>query len=106
MDAWGGIASLQVALAAVWTEARRRGIGIERVAHWMSSAPARLAGLDHKGSIRPGMDADLVVFDPDALFTVDPSRLKHRHPITPYAGRELYGKVEATYVRGELRFGN
>lgn len=106
MEAWGGIASLQVALAAVWTEARRRGIGIERVAQWMSSAPARLAGLDRKGSIRLGMDADLVVFDPDAAFTVDPARLHHRHPITPYAGRELFGKVEATYVRGEQRFGN
>jgi allantoinase len=46
------------------------------------------------------------VFDPDAAFTVDPSRLHHRHPLTPYAGRELRGKVEATYVRGELRFGN
>jgi allantoinase len=106
MDAWGGIASLQVALPAVWTEARRRGIGIERVAQWMSSAPARLAGIHRKGSIRPGMDADLVVFDPDAAFTVDPVRLHHRHPITPYAGRELCGKVEATYVRGELRFSN
>jgi allantoinase len=104
MSAWGGIASLQVAFAAVWTEAKRRGFGIERLVQWMSSAPARLAGIDdRKGAIRTGMDADLVVFDPDSTFTVDPACLDHRHPITPYAGRELYGKVEGTFVRGELR---
>jgi allantoinase len=107
MTAWGGIASLQVAFPAVWTEARRRGISIVRVVEWMSSAPAKLAGIeDRKGAIRPGMDADLVVFDPDATFTVDGARLNHRHPITPYAGRELYGKVVATFVRGELRWPN
>jgi allantoinase len=107
MTAWGGIASLQVAFPAVWTQARRRGIPIERVVQWMSSAPAELAGIkDRKGAIRPSMHADLVVFDPDATFTVDPARLHHRHPITPYAGRELYGKVEATFVRGELRWPN
>jgi allantoinase len=101
MSAWGGIASLQVAFPAVWTEARRRGIGIERVAQWMSSAPARLAGIDdRKGAIRAGMDADLIVFDPDAAFTVDPVRLHHRQKITPYAGRELYGVVEAAFRSG------
>jgi allantoinase len=105
MTAWGGIASLQVAFPAVWTEARRRSISIVRVVEWMSSAPAKLAGIeDRKGAIRPGMDADLVVFDPERAFTVDPGSLNHRHPITPYAGRELYGKVEATFVRGELRW--
>jgi allantoinase len=107
MTAWGGIASLQIAFPAVWTEARRRGIPIERVVEWMSSAPAKLAGIENrKGAIRPGMDADLVVFDPDGAFTVDPARLHHRHSITPYAGFELYGKVQATFVRGDLRWTN
>lgn len=102
MTAWGGIASLQVAFPAVWTEARRRGISIVNVVEWMSTAPAKLAGIeDRKGAIRPGMDADLVVFHPDAAFTVNAARLHHRHRITPYAGRELYGKMQATFVRGE-----
>ncbi len=100
-EAWGGIASLQVALSVVWTEARRRGLAIERVAQWMSQQPARLAGLDHrKGAIRPGLDADLVVFDPDATWHVDAARLQHRHAITPYAGETLEGVVEMTFVRG------
>ncbi|MFB9957756.1 allantoinase AllB [Agromyces bracchium] len=100
--AWGGIASLQLGLAVVWTEARRRGIRLERVVEWMSAAPARLVGLDGagKGAIAPGADADLAVLAPDDAFTVDAAALHHRHPITPYAGRELVGVVRATYLAG------
>ncbi len=99
--AWGGIASLQLALPAVWTGARARGAGVERIAAWMSASPARLAGLaDRRGRIAAGYDADLVIWDPDATFVVEPARLHHRHPITPYAGRTLTGVVRATYVGG------
>ena len=104
--AWGGIASLQLSLAAVWTGARARKVAPERIAHWMSAAPARLAGLHAtRGAIAEGHDADIVVWDPDASFVVDPAKLFHRHPVTPYAGRELYGVVRATYVGGRLVFG-
>lgn len=98
--AWGGIASLQLGLPLVWTEARRRGFSLADVVRWMSSAPAGLARLEAKGSIAPGKDADLVVFAPDEVFTVDPSRLHHRNPVTPYAGRELTGAVRSTWLRG------
>ena len=103
--AWGGIASLQLSLPAVWTAARTRGIPPERLAEWMSVAPARLAGLAGKGSLAPGKDADVVIWDPDERFIVDPSALRHRHHITPYAGRELFGTVRATYVGGHRVFG-
>jgi allantoinase len=100
--AWGGIASLQLGFAAVWTEARRRGFGIEQVARWMSAAPAKLAGLAHrKGAIRPGCDADLVLWEPAEEFVVDPAALHHRHKLTPYAGRRLAGVVKRTYLRGQ-----
>jgi allantoinase len=107
LSAWGGIASLELSLPAVWTGASARGIPVERVAEWMSAAPARLAGLDgRKGAIAPGMDADLVIWDPDAEFVVDESRLRQRHKRTPYAGRRLRGRVIATYARGRLVYGD
>ncbi|HEX8394984.1 MAG TPA: allantoinase AllB [Longimicrobium sp.] len=100
--AWGGITSLQLGLPVTWTEARARGAGPERLAEWMSAAPARLAGLDdRKGAIAPGRDADLVVWEPDAAFTVDAEVLQHRHPVTPYAGGVFCGVVRSTYVRGQ-----
>jgi allantoinase len=105
VDAWGGIASLQLGLPAVWTGAAGRGIGIERLARWMSAAPARLAGLGtRKGGIAAGLDADLVLFDPDAEWTVDAARLEHRHPVTPYDGLTLRGRVVTTILRGAVVF--
>ncbi len=104
--AWGGIASLQLSLAAVWTGARARGLKPGRIAQWMSAAPARLAGLDKKkGAIAAGYDADIVLWDPDARFRVNAGELLHRHKVTPYAGREMFGKVSATYIAGQRIFG-
>jgi allantoinase len=98
--AWGGIASLQLSLPAVWTAARSRGHGLADVACWMAERPAALAGLAGKGRIAPGADADFAVFAPDETFLVDPARLHHRHPVTPYAGLRLAGVVRSTWLRG------
>jgi allantoinase len=107
VEAWGGIASLQLGASIVWTGMRSRGLPLEKLAEWMASAPARLAGISSfKGSISPGCDADLVLWDPDAQWTVDPSRLHHRHPVTPYAGMTLRGQVKATILRGNVVFEN
>ncbi|HEX5868858.1 MAG TPA: allantoinase AllB [Longimicrobium sp.] len=101
LHSWGGIASLQLTLPVVWKGARARGYTPVQLAEWMCAAPARLAGLDgRKGCIAPGCDADLVVWEPEAEFVVDPARLHHRHPVTPYAGATLPGVVVATYLRG------
>ncbi|MDH6119926.1 allantoinase AllB [Kitasatospora sp. GAS204B] len=101
--AWGGIASLQLGLPAIWTEARKRGHTLGDLVRWMSSGPASLVGLDGtKGAIAVGHDADLVAFDPDADFSVDPAGLHHRNPVTPYAGKTLTGSVRTTWLRGRV----
>jgi allantoinase len=98
--AWGGIASLQLSLPLVWTGARARGSTLPDVVRWMAEGPARLAGLAGKGRIAVGADADLVAFAPEETFVVDPARLRHRHPVGPYAGRSLHGVVRTTWLRG------
>jgi allantoinase len=98
--AWGGIASVQIGLPAVWTAARARGRTLADVVTWMARRPADLVGLSGKGRLVPGADADLVAFDPDARFIVHAGELFHRNPVTPYAGRRLTGVVTATWLRG------
>jgi allantoinase len=98
--AWGGIASVQVALSVVWTEARRRGVGLDRVVEWMASKPARRVGLPAKGKLALGYDADFAVFAADDAFVVDAAKLHHKNPLTPYQGKTLSGLVRRTFVRG------
>ncbi len=104
--AWGGIASVQLGLPVIWTAARERGHTLADVVDWMARRPADLAGLTAKGRLAVGADADLVAFDPGAAFTVDPDRLHHRNPVTPYAGMTLTGLVRTTWLRGRIVTGD
>ena len=99
-QAWGGVSSLQLGLPAIWTEARARGHSLADVVRWMAEGPARLVGLRTKGRLAVGYDADFCVFAPEQSFVVDPARLHHRNPVTPYAGRRLEGVVRSTWLRG------
>ncbi|MEU6402587.1 allantoinase AllB [Streptomyces sp. NPDC046985] len=99
--AWGGISGLQLSLPAVWTEARRRGHGLEDVVRWTSARTAALVGLGRKGAIEAGRDADFAVLAPEETFTVDPAALQHRNRVTAYAGRTLHGVVKSTWLRGQ-----
>jgi allantoinase len=101
--AWGGIASLQLLLPAVWTAMASRGLTLDHLASWLAARPAALAGVDRtKGRIAAGFDADLVVWDPDAEFVVDAHALFHRHAVTPYEGARLRGRVRMTLLGGEV----
>lgn len=101
MKAWGGIASLQLRLPIIWTEARGRGFSLLDVTRWLCTNPARQVSLSpRKGAITTGADADLVIWNPDADFTVSPQLLHHRHKLTPYNGETLSGVVQKTFLRG------
>ena len=105
VSAWGGIASLQLGLVAVWSGAVERGVSLHALCRWMSAAPASLAGLyPRKGVIAPGADADLVIWDPDDETAVDARTLYHRHAVTPYHGCRLRGRVRTTILRGKVVF--
>ena len=99
-DAWGGVSSVQLALSAVWTEARRRGHSLAEVTGWMSTAPADLVGLSAKGRIAVGADADLVAYDPDAIRRIEAGRLQHKNKLTAYEGLELTGSADRVWLRG------
>jgi allantoinase len=102
VKAWGGIASLGLGLAVVWTEAKARGATLVDVTDWMARTPARLVGLSgRKGEFALGADADVCVFDDEAPFAVGPTEIHHRHATTPYAQKVLTGRVRATYLRGQ-----
>jgi allantoinase len=98
--AWGGISSLQVGLAAVWTAARSRDVPLTDVVRWMATAPADRVGLSRKGRIEVGRDADLAVLAPEESFVVDVSRLHHKNQVSAYAGRTLQGVVRRTFLAG------
>ena len=99
--AWGGIASLQISLSAVWSEAKRRGYTLNDVVRWMAENPAREVGLNTKGHIALGYAADLAVFAPDEAFIVDVAKLQHKNPVSAYDGRPLAGVVRSTWLAGK-----
>ena len=108
-QAWGGIASLGLALPVMWTALQQRGKGVEeaaaRVAKWMAAEPSRLAGLTgRKGALTPGADADFVVVDADTAWTIKTSDLHFRHKLSPYLGAPLRGRVLETWLRGSCVF--
>ena len=98
-------AGLQYALPASWDGAEAHGLNLTALAQLWSAFPAQLAGLSgKKGRLRAGYDADIVVWAPEAPADTSPQALQHRHKVTPYAGRQLLGRVEATFVRGRQVF--
>ncbi|MEO8416190.1 MAG: amidohydrolase family protein [Ginsengibacter sp.] len=107
MKAWGGIASLQFALPALWTVAKERNCSTNGMAKWLSENPAKLIGMQkNRGKIEAGYDADLVIWDDEKEFSVTGEIIQHRHKITPYLNRTLSGNVEQTYLRGLKVFEN
>jgi allantoinase len=102
--AWGGIAGLQFLLTAGWT-ALKETVALEKFIPLVTTNPAVfLAGNNKKGLLQKGHDADITVWSPEESFTVREEDILHRHKISPYVSRQLFGKVYQTYVNGDLVF--
>ena len=106
-SAWGGISSVGLGLSILWTEASRRQLDPETtlvdLVRWCCVNTALQVGLEgSKGSLKVGMDGDVAVFDPEAEFEVEPSKMLFRNKCSPYQGKMLKGVAKATWLRGRL----
>lgn len=99
-QAWGGVSGLQVGFSVLAQEARRRAIPLADLSRWMSRNTADLVGLGRKGRIEVGADADFAVYDTNAEFRIEATRLAHRNPISAYDGIRYGGRVTRSVVRG------
>ncbi|THH23203.1 hypothetical protein EUX98_g7978 [Antrodiella citrinella] len=103
MGAWGGISTLGLGLNLLWTEGRKRGVEPRDLVKWCCEATAKHAGLeDVKGALKRGMDADIIIWDPEAEVKVTKESLNFKNKLTPYEGLTLQGRVLKTYLRGNL----
>ncbi|KAL3419713.1 allantoinase [Phlyctema vagabunda] len=102
---WGGISSVGLGLPILWTEAASRDISILDVVRLCAVNTSAQVGLTHKkGALRPGMDADICVFDPESTFVVGREQMLFRNKVTPYQGKTMRGVVKETWVRGKKVF--
>lgn len=122
MLAWGGISTLGLGLSLLWTEGKRRGIKPGVLISWVTERTAKIAGMSaHKGAIRVGMDADFAVFDSKDAFTVrcalstvqqkrqikpliqvTKEALNFKNKLTAYEGLRLSGRIQETWLHGDL----
>ena len=103
---YGGVPGVELLLPYLYSEGVRRGrLSLARLTQVVSAGPARFFGIDHrKGALKPGLDADFVVLDESATWTVHARDLHNLNRYTPLDGRRLTGRVIATYLRGRLVF--
>jgi dihydropyrimidinase len=97
-----GAPGIETLLSVTYDEGVAGGrISVERMVDLLATTPARLFGMETKGAIEVGRDADLVLFDPQARRTIRQSELHHTSDFTPYEGREVKGAVRSVLLRGQ-----
>ena len=104
-DAFAGMPGVETLGPLLFSEGVATGrIELARFVELVASGPADLFGLEGKGRLAPGADADFVVFDPHAEWSVDEAALHYAVGWSPYHGRSVTGRVEATWLRGSPVF--
>jgi allantoinase len=103
---YGGVPGVELLLPYLFSEGFVAGrITLQRLTELLASEPARFFGVDHrKGWLRAGSDADFVVFDEGARWTVSAQGLHNLNRYTPLEGFDLTGRVRATFVRGQCAY--
>jgi allantoinase len=99
-DVWGGISGCQHMLTLLIDS----GIALENIVDLTSRHVARRFRIEHKGEIAIGNDADFTMVDPDAEETITADSLLYRHQHSPYVGRQLWGRIVRTVLRGQTVF--
>ncbi len=97
-----GFGGTEYLLSGLYSEGSKRGMTLNHMAELTSKNPAERYGLNHKGDIAVGYDADLVLLDPDETFTVRAAESESSQGYTPFEGMELTGRVKSTFLRGQL----
>jgi allantoinase len=104
-SSWGGIAGVQSTLPVLLERGHHaRHLALERIVSLVCARPAERFGIERKGRIQPGLDADLVLVDPGKSFTLGAADLQQRHKMSPYVGSTFRGFVRRTIRRGETIF--
>ncbi|MGA0000993.1 MAG: dihydroorotase [Steroidobacteraceae bacterium] len=101
-----GFGGTEYLLSGLFSEGSKRGLSVNRMAELVSWNAARRYGLKSKGDLAPGFDADVVLFDPGAVFTVRAEESESQQGYTPFEGMTLTGKVVSTWLRGRQIFGD
>ncbi|MFZ1527585.1 MAG: allantoinase AllB [Ferruginibacter sp.] len=105
LKAWGGIAGLQFLLSASWTSLKEQ-LSLSEFIPYLTARPAAFLGLDNKGTIAEGKDADMLIWQPEESFMAEEKDIFHKHKASPYTGKKLYGKVLTTIVNGNIVYQN
>ncbi len=100
-----GFGGTEYLLSGLYSEGSKRGLSVNRMAELVSWNAARRYGLKSKGDLAPGFDADVVLFDPTAVFTVRAEESESQQGYTPFEGMSLTGKVVSTWLRGQQIYG-
>ena len=101
-----GFGGTEYLLPALVSEGVRRGLSLNRIAALSSGNPAKRFGLNSKGDIAPGLDADLVLVDPRETWTIRARDSESTQGYTPFEGIELSARVKATFLRGSAVYDN
>ncbi len=99
-----GVPGLETTLPLIFTQVKKNRLSIAKMVHLLAEKPAEIYGLNDRGFLAQGKNADLTVVDFNFKFKIDASKFKSKAKYSPYDGWEVVGKPVKTFVNGKLVF--